>query len=538
MSVRVRLPNPLASLDDRALLSRFVEQHDQLAFEQLVKRHGRLVFSVCRRVVRDAHLAEDAFQAVFLVLARNPKGATEATSVGGWLFGVARRVGLAARRHEQRRAKRSGRAGGVSPLMKCEDTPPSADFDDLLRVLDEELGAMPEELRAALVACFLEERTHDEAARELGWSLSTLRRRLDRGKELLRSRLARRGVTLGLGLLTGALASPARAAVPALASSPASAALAAEALRRGISAKLASAVAVVAIVVGGIAFGLANEAAENSLPVPITAHAAQPKPAFEPAPRAVVLKPWVTVSGRVVFPKDQAIPDVKSVTDGVKDVDVWKPFAPLLHEDVLVHAQNRGIANAVVWLRPDSDDKKADFPAERIHPGLAKPEAQEHTVLAVRGQFMPRVLAARAGDNVVFDNRLPVPTNVLYTAFQLDNGARREFNVLIGKGMSHTAKPLPAMRSPDAYTSNIYPWMKGYVWAFDHPYFAVTDANGKFSIANAPAGKWRLVVWHETVGYRDGAPGKLGEKVTIPESRTGKQELDLLPFKSDSWASR
>ena len=117
MSGRVRLPNPLAALDDRALLNRFVEQHDQPAFEQLVKRHGRLVFGVCRRTVRDAHLAEDAFQAVFLVLARNPKGAAEATSVGGWLFGVARRVGLAARRHEQRREKHSRRAGGVSLLL-------------------------------------------------------------------------------------------------------------------------------------------------------------------------------------------------------------------------------------------------------------------------------------------------------------------------------------------------------------------------------------------------------------------------------------
>ncbi len=532
MSVRVRLPNPLAALDDRVLLSRFAEQHDQPAFEQLVKRHGRLVFGVCRRVVRDAHLAEDAFQAVFLVLARNPRGATEATSVGGWLFGVARRVGLAARRHEQRREKRElkARQQGADALPS-----PTTDFDDLLRVLDEELGALPDEVRAALVACFLEERTHDEAARELGWSLSTLRRRVDRGKELLRSRLARRGVTLALGLLTGAIASPARAAVPALAPSPASAALAAEAFKRGIGAKLSAAVTVIALAVGGIAFGLANE--PTDAPLPITASAAQPKPVFDvaPAPRAIVVKPWVTVSGRVVFPKDQAIPDVKVITTGIKDAEVWKPFAPLMSEDVLVHAENRGIANAMVWLRPDSDDKKDDFPAESIHPDLANPKPQEHPVLAVRGQFLPRVLAARAGDRVTFDNRLPVPTNVLYTAFQLDNGEGREFNVLVGKGMSHTAKPLPAMRSPDTYTSSIYPWMKGYVWAFDHPYFAVTDANGKFSIANAPAGKWRLVVWHEAVGYLGGAPGKLGAKVTIPESRDGKLELDPLPFKSDDW---
>src|SRR5215207_6100703 len=117
MSARVRLPNPLAALDDRALLARFARERDQPAFEQLVKRHGGLVLGVCRRAVRDRHLAEDAFQAVFLVLARDPRRAAEAASVGGWLFGVARRVGLAARRHELRREKREllanpGRAAG------------------------------------------------------------------------------------------------------------------------------------------------------------------------------------------------------------------------------------------------------------------------------------------------------------------------------------------------------------------------------------------------------------------------------------------
>src|SRR4051812_39842626 len=105
MSVRTRLPNPLAALDDRALVARFADAREQPAFEQLVKRHGGLVYGVCKRAVRDVHLAEDAFQAVFLVLARNPRGALAAASVGGWLFGVARRVGLAARRHELQRER-------------------------------------------------------------------------------------------------------------------------------------------------------------------------------------------------------------------------------------------------------------------------------------------------------------------------------------------------------------------------------------------------------------------------------------------------
>src|SRR5205085_8354462 len=115
------------------------------------------------------------------------------------------------------------------------------------------------------VACFLEEQTHDEAARELGWSLSTLRRRLDRGKELLRARLGRRGVSLAVGLLTAGVSAPAIAAVPPLTvPSPTSCALAADLLRRGIGLKALAALAGAALVLGGAA--LAPTRAPNAAP--------------------------------------------------------------------------------------------------------------------------------------------------------------------------------------------------------------------------------------------------------------------------------
>src|SRR5690242_13143392 len=118
MSARTRLPVRLPELlvePDCALLARYGDSRDEAAFAALVRRHAGMVFGVCRRAVRDAHLAEDAFQAVFLVLARNPAAAVRAASVGGWLFGVARRVGLAARRRERRHARHlasPGRASG------------------------------------------------------------------------------------------------------------------------------------------------------------------------------------------------------------------------------------------------------------------------------------------------------------------------------------------------------------------------------------------------------------------------------------------
>ena len=98
MSLRItlRLSEAFDAENDRALVSRFVESRDEAAFAGLVNRHARMVLGVCKRAVQDVHLAEDAFQAVFLVLARNPRQAARASSVGGWLFGIARRVGWAA----------------------------------------------------------------------------------------------------------------------------------------------------------------------------------------------------------------------------------------------------------------------------------------------------------------------------------------------------------------------------------------------------------------------------------------------------------
>lgn len=184
---------------DRDLLARFVSANDQDAFAVLVDRHGPLVRGICRRMLRDAHAADDAVQATFLLLARKAGSLANADAVGSWLFGVARRVSLAARRVAQR--------VGL-PLTPDIDTPtpePRSDWDDLLGVLEDELARLPERLRAPLVACFLQGQTQDEAARALGWSVSTLRRRLDEGRELLRARLGTRGTGLPASLFAGAM---------------------------------------------------------------------------------------------------------------------------------------------------------------------------------------------------------------------------------------------------------------------------------------------------------------------------------------------
>jgi RNA polymerase sigma factor (sigma-70 family) len=196
-------------LPDGTLLEQFTRRQEEAAFAALVERHGPLVLGVCRRVLGNAHDAEDAFQATFLALARRAASVRGRASLGGWLYRVAYRTALRARSRAAARATREQKAGSrptADPLAEVTGR-------ELLTVLDEELQRLPEEYRTPLVLCYLREKTGEEAARELGWPLRTLQRRLEEGRKRLRSRLARRGLTLAAALL-GAGVSRGEAGVP------------------------------------------------------------------------------------------------------------------------------------------------------------------------------------------------------------------------------------------------------------------------------------------------------------------------------------
>jgi RNA polymerase sigma factor (sigma-70 family) len=224
---------------DRQLLSRFAAARDEAAFAALVARHGPMVLGVGRRLLGDRPVAEDVFQATFLVLARKAGAIRRRESVGGWLYGVAYRLALKARAGEARRRRHERAAAASRPPVSPDEA-----CREVLAILDEELLGLPERYRLPLVLCYLEGRTQDEAARELGWSLSTLRRRLERGRELLRARMTGRGATLSAGLFVAALAAPATPDVvpPTLAAAAvrvaagAAAAAAVEALARSAEA--------------------------------------------------------------------------------------------------------------------------------------------------------------------------------------------------------------------------------------------------------------------------------------------------------------
>jgi RNA polymerase sigma factor (sigma-70 family) len=185
-----------AGCPDADLVRRFAERRDEGAFAALVQRHAGAVFGVCRRVLRHQQDAEDAFQATFLVLARNAGTVREAGAVGSWLYGVAYNVARKAKAARHRReAKELEAAARQRP-----DTP-VREPDDWRPILDVELAALPEKYRAAVVLCDLMGLTAEAAAAEVGCPAKTLGTRLSRGRVRLAARLARRGVALPAGAL-------------------------------------------------------------------------------------------------------------------------------------------------------------------------------------------------------------------------------------------------------------------------------------------------------------------------------------------------
>jgi RNA polymerase sigma factor (sigma-70 family) len=238
--VRCRITaDPHRQATDRQLLERFLHQHDETAFTALVRRHQKCVYSALTKVLHDPADVEDAFQATFLVLVRKATSVRWQEGLGTWLYAVAHRVAVHARgaartrqRHESQAAERT----------EPTSAPPDLSCREACAVVHEELERLPDALRLPLLLCYLEGKSRDEAASQLGVSSATVKGRLERGRNVLRERLTRRGVPLTAGLLVALTHSTARASSPALVEATVAAASDPSAhvadLARGVSATM------------------------------------------------------------------------------------------------------------------------------------------------------------------------------------------------------------------------------------------------------------------------------------------------------------
>jgi RNA polymerase sigma factor (sigma-70 family) len=202
----------IEDVSDARLLGRYTSCRDEGAFAALVRRYGKLVRSVCWRVLHHEQDTDDAFQATFLLFASKAASIRESTSVGSWLYGVALRTAMNAKRARTRRAKEER-----SPERRADAGPVTeAALREIQLILDQEVSRLPEEYRAPFVLCCLEGRSRAEVAKQLGWKEGTVSGRLARARQELQRRLTRRGVALSAALCAVTLSRVAGASVPAL----------------------------------------------------------------------------------------------------------------------------------------------------------------------------------------------------------------------------------------------------------------------------------------------------------------------------------
>jgi RNA polymerase sigma factor (sigma-70 family) len=198
-----------SGLTDGQLLGCFIEQRDEAAFAALVRRHGPMVWGVCRRLLHP-HDAEDAFQATFLVLVRKAASIVPRERVANWLYGVAHQTALQARRNATRRRAREKQVTQMpEPAVAEQDL-----WRDLHPLLDQELSLLPDAYREVIVLSDLEGKTRKEVARQLGLPEGTVGSRLARARTMLAKRLARHGLALSGGALATVLCQNASAYVP------------------------------------------------------------------------------------------------------------------------------------------------------------------------------------------------------------------------------------------------------------------------------------------------------------------------------------
>jgi hypothetical protein len=230
---------------------------------------------------------------------------------------------------------------------------------------------------------------------------------------------------------------------------------------------------------------------------------------------------WGTIKGQVVFKGNKLPPNPEvNLTNDKKHCE---SKGPILRNELVVNPKNKGVRWVLVWLAPVKEFKDVDAPIP-THSTLKKiPEMVEiDQPVCV---FTPRVIGMREGTRLVYKNSEPIQHNVSINGGPLGPTVNRLLPPAKGK---LEFKEVKARLLPFSYSCTIHPWMKGWIGVFKHPYYTVTDENGNFEIKNAPAGKWRLMVWQEKVGwviFKD--KDHIGRVISIKDKGTTTEKIDL-----------
>lgn len=234
------------------------------------------------------------------------------------------------------------------------------------------------------------------------------------------------------------------------------------------------------------------------------------------SPACTAAEQWGTVKGQVVFGGDALLQPKPIDVSNNQDKQHCLSKGPLFSDEWVINKGNKGVRWVFVWLAPVASG--ATMP---VHPSLKEIKQKEVELDQPCCMFVPHGLAIRQGQDILAKNSSSVAHNINWIGFKNPGN-----NVLLPSGSSLKIPKLVADRRPLKLSCNIHPWMSGWVWIFDHPYFAVTDENGNFEIKLAPAGDYRVVTWQEAMGYGPGL--KQGVPVTIQAgdvTNVGKIEL-------------
>jgi len=198
-------------LVDAELVERYARGREESAFAEITRRHGPMVYASCRRLLGDCGAADDAVQAVFMLLARKAGSLSRKEALAGWLHGAARLVAREGMRAARRRRRAEQEAAGMRATHQAGDSP---DWDSIRGEIDAEIGRLPRHYRDAVLLSCVEGRSETEIARELGVPAGTVKSRVSRGLEKLRERLVRHGRVMGVGALAALLAEHGGLALP------------------------------------------------------------------------------------------------------------------------------------------------------------------------------------------------------------------------------------------------------------------------------------------------------------------------------------